>query len=75
MAARAAPPRSSKEAGRLCDTATEAAVRAGLAGLLTRKIIREAPEGYQMVPEQAAALCFYANSIAHLDRRNSAAAQ
>lgn len=50
-------------------------VQAGIAGMLTRKLIRETPEGYQMLPEQADAVHFYANSIAHLELSGSAAAQ
>ena len=50
-------------------------VQAGIVGMLTRKLIRETPEGYQMLPEQADAVHFYANSIAHLELSGSAAAQ
>lgn len=62
------------EAARLAPEAA-AQVAEGIDGLLTRKLIAETAAGYQVVPRQEEALAFYANSIAHLDRENSAVAQ
>lgn len=55
--------------------AAEELVPLGLKALLTRRLIREMPGGYEILPEQADAVAFYANSIAHLDQAHAAAAQ
>ncbi|MGY3439123.1 MULTISPECIES: 1-acyl-sn-glycerol-3-phosphate acyltransferase [unclassified Marinovum] len=62
-------------ATRIAPEAAAALVPAGIAGLLKRKLIRETGEGYEVVPENADVVAFYANSITHLDPHNSAAAR
>ena len=44
----------------------EAVVDEGLANLLSRRIVREGPDGVRAEPEQVNLLDYYANSIAHL---------
>lgn len=44
----------------------EAVVRDGLASLLTRRIVREGPDGIRTNDESAVLLTYYANSVAHL---------
>ncbi len=37
----------------------------GLAGLVTRHVLREGPDGVEAVPEEAGLLAYYARSVAH----------
>ena len=44
----------------------EALVDQGLANLLSRRIVREGPDGIRVEPGSVELLNYYANSIAHL---------
>ncbi|WP_417525448.1 1-acyl-sn-glycerol-3-phosphate acyltransferase [Marinovum sp.] len=64
-----------RAARQIAPDAAEDLVPLGLKALLSRRLIREVPGGYEILPDQADAVTFYANSIAHLDQEHAAAAQ